>query len=363
MYNSSDPEAKGAGIDGSRNTKNWCLEYRGKEWSGASGPHKFGLNLLKDAMDKGANTFFFDDYQPSICYCEKCKGVFKEFFKKHSKLEYIDPSVFMKPDWKGDEKYKQLWNDFTVWHYGITAGAIKKELVEHGNGMKPPMKVYLGSSSYPRFKEPFAGETFDCLEFVCPQTYICCYYRPFGTPLDVGKSAEISQKMFGKYARPYVPFISPGLTYYQCLLGIMPHVMMKDQIMEMMMTAPKASGYICYAGGDFDLGDMKYTAEANKLLSRFEDIIIDGEVVDGVEAHGTRETSVRVKKLGGKMLVLVGDYSTYEPQATEVSFKLPGVAQLTDTENGAVVKPDANNTFRVTLKETRQRLFQGGEKR
>lgn len=349
-FGSGDPEAKGAGIDGKRNTNNWCLEYRGHDWAKR-------MNDLKALLEKGVNTFLFDDTAPSTCYCDKCTAVFKEFLAKHSKLEFVDPLRIAFAGWTGHPDYRRLWDNFPLWHYGRAAAAMKQELIAHAKASNLSGKIHFGISSWLPCTDSVAAESLSCFDFNSQQTYLCTVP---GTPKDAGDWALGEQKRLGPHALAYVPTISPGLTYWHCLSGLDPHAIMRDQILEMMMAAPKALGYTIYAGGDFDLGDMKYTAEANALLSRFEDIIVDGEVVEGVSARGTEQSSVRAKKLADEVLVLVGDYSTYEPVATEVSFTLRQAKALADVETGETLQAGDDGTFKLTLKGSRSRLFHAG---
>jgi len=53
----------------------------------------------------------------------------------------------------------------------------------------------------------------------------------------------------------------------------------------------------------------------------------------------------------------VGDYSTYSPVATKVSFKLPEPRKFVDVETGEGLKPGPDGTYKVVLKESRQRVF------
>lgn len=50
--------------------------------------------------------------------------------------------------------------------------------------------------------------------------------------------------------------------------------------------AHKFLGYNMYAGADIDVGDLRYMAEANEILARFENIFVDGEVIKGIKVSG-----------------------------------------------------------------------------
>ena len=131
---------------------------------------------------------------------------------------------------------------------------------------------------------------------------------------------------------------------------------MKYQILEAMM-APKFTGYVMYAGRDTDLGDMKYMAVANGLMGKFEDLIVDGEASAPITIKEGL-SGVRIKRLGDEALVLVSDYSTYEPRETTVRFASTELAgrMLVDAETGGKIAP-AGNEYTVRIKGERARLF------
>jgi hypothetical protein len=133
---------------------------------------------------------------------------------------------------------------------------------------------------------------------------------------------------------------------------------MKYQILEAMM-APNFAGYLMYAGKDIDLGDMKYMAEANALMIRFEEIILKGKSIKPIEIN--ESSGIRIKKLGSKGLVLVSDYSTYEPEETVVRFSSKELSEKTliDAETGEKVEP-VLGIYNVKIKADRARLFQFG---
>ena len=111
-----------------------------------------------------------------------------------------------------------------------------------------------------------------------------------------------------------------------------------------------------YAGKDIDTGDMKYMAEANILLKRFEEIIRNGIAFKPIEI--SKWSVVRIKKLGDKGLVLVSDYSTYEPEEKTLQFSSRDLSgkTLIDAETGEEIKP-INGTYEVRISDERARLF------
>jgi len=360
MYHSSDPEAFAMGIDGKRQVggSTRCMTYRGPDWK------KYMTDLFKK-IDNGYNVYMFDDVRPTVCYDNKCKAEFANMLKEHTQLDYLDPSDFMKPGWSGPKIYKELWHDFQIWIYGDAAQEMKNEMIEYAKNQNITDGVYFLQSSSPVSPaHSFAhAKTTEAFDFGGTQAYIYCYYHAYqGSPKQIGRRLNELQKKAGDYSNALVPTLSPGLTYMHPANSLDPHEQMKYQILEAAM-APKFSGYNIYSGRDIDLGDLRNIAAANEILSRFEDIFIDGEVVQGVSASGAN-TSARLKKLGGDILLLVADYSTYQNKETEVAVNLPIkiTDKLIDVETGEEIacKSDGQRVP-VKLSDRRARLFYGKE--
>lgn len=358
MYYSSDPESSPMNMSGKRTSKPdkshggfafVCMEYRGPDWTK-------NMNRLKKLVQQGVNVFKFDDCKRCTCYCPRCQALFAEFLKKHSKLEYIAPSVFMKADWKGNVEYKALWEDFSLWHYGKCAQVMKDELVAYARSQGIEGKIYFGISSLLQFKNAFAASSLSAFDSCMQQTYINCYTGTYeGSPKRVGDLLYEQQKKFGKYALPLLPTLEPGLTYMHPVCCLDPYAQMKYQILEAAM-APKFAGYVMYDGKDTDLGDLKCMGEANAILIRFEDLLMDGEALEPIEINDY--SCVRIKKLGKEALVLVSDYSTYEVKETVVKFsstELDGWT-LEDVETGKKIVPDGN-LYTVRIMAERARVF------
>jgi hypothetical protein len=317
------------------------------------------MNQYKKKLESGVNFFAFDDAFPSTCYCDRCKDMFAQFLKINTDLPYIDPSIFMKEEWNGNPKYKTLWKDFSLWHYGKTAQAMKDELVLFARYRGLNSRIYFGISSWLPFTNPFAAKSLTVFDFDIRQTYINYASSAYGgSPKKVGDSLYRSQEALGIYARPLAPTLSPGLTYMHPACALDPYAQMKYQIMEAMM-APNFSGYLMYAGKDIDLGDMKYMVQANALMRRFEEIILKGKSIKPIEIN--EWSGIRVKKLESKGLVLVSDYSTYEPEEKLVGFSSKELFEktLVDAETGEKITP-VSGIYSVRIKEERARLFHFG---
>jgi hypothetical protein len=168
-----------------------------------------------------------------------------------------------------------------------------------------------------------------------------------------------SQESLGIYAPPLAPTLSPGLTYMHPACALDPYAQMKYQILESMM-APNFADYIMYAGHDIDLGDMKYMGQANALMRRFEEIILKGKSIKPIEIN--EWSGIRIKKLKSQGLVLVSDYSTYEPDEKIVQFSSKELSEnvLVDAETGEMIKP-VLGFYNVKIKAERARLFHFGK--
>jgi hypothetical protein len=350
VFNVDDKEAKAMDIAGQRTGKGgWCLSYRGADWVK-------NMEVYKKKLGTGINFFAFDDASPSTCYCNQCKHGFAGFLKTNTDLPYIDPSIFMKDGWKGDQKYKTLWKDFSVWHYGKTAQAMKDELVQSAKYRGLNSRIYFGISSWLPFTHSFAAKSLTAFDFDIRQTYMNWASSSYGgSPKKVGDYLYQSQEALGIYARPLAPTLSPGLTYMHPACALDPYAQMKYQIMEAMM-APNFSGYLMYAGKDIDPGDMIYMGQANALMRRFEEIILKGKSIKPIEIN--EWSGIRIKKLASQGLVLVSDYSTYEAEEKIVRFSSKVLSEKTmvDAETGEMVKP-VLGIYNVKIKSDRARLF------
>jgi hypothetical protein len=353
VYGAGDKEAKAMDITGQRTGQGgWCLSYRGPDWTKNMGQYK-------RRFESGVNFFAFDDAEPCTCYCNQCKHLFAEFLKINTGLPYVDPSIFMKEGWNGDQKYRALWKDFSLWHYGKTAQAMKKELITYARLKGSNNPIFFGISSLLLFTHPFAAKSLTAFDFDIRQTYMNWASSSFGgSPKKVGDILYQSQEALGIYARPLAPTLSPGLTYMHPACALDPYAQMKYQILEAMM-APNFAGYLMYAGIDIDLGDMKYMGQANALMRRFEEIILKGKAIKPIEIN--EWSGIRIKRLDSQGLVLVSDYSTYEPEEKVVRFSSKELFEKTliDAETAEKVEP-VLGIYNVKIKADRARLFHFG---
>jgi len=343
-------------------TPGYCFSYRGKGW-------KEGMDRIRSLVDQGYNHFFFDDAPNSTCFCPKCKAMFQEYLKTVYKIPYKDPSVFMATATPPKE-YEQAWGDFRTWIYGKTSGDMKKELEEYVKEKKLPYKIVFSQSAWPGY--PQKKETLTAVrkvfDYAAPQLYLYTYWGYSGSPKLIGDGAYKTQEREKGYERFIAPTLGPGLGYMHSVCSLDPHAQMLYQILEVAMS-PRGAGYIIYAPRDIDLGDLKYMAEANVLLGRFQDIFLKGETIpqDKLVVANPQFQSIRLKKLGDEVLMLVADYSTYEPVETTIAIIINDfeLKEVTDVVTGEVFRCDweGMTVFSIPVKETRARLLYSGPKK
>ena len=365
-------EGWGMGLDGKRHRKalggtpgrtpGYCFSYRGKGW-------KEGMDRLRNYVDQGYNKFLFGDAPNSTCFCPKCKAKFKEYLETIYRLPYQDPTVFMATA-SPPKNYDQAWHDFRAWIYGKTAGDMKQQLQDYVKEKALPYKILFSQSAWP--VQPHKKETLavfiEVFDYAAPQLYLYTYWGFSGSPKRIGNGAARIQENEIGYQRLMAPTMGAGLGYMHPSCSLDPHSQMLYQILEVAM-APRGAGYTMYPPQDIDLGDLKFMAEANGLLGRFSDIFLNGEVhpADKFLIAEPKFQSVRLKKLGDEVLMLVADYSTYDPVETSVDVLIDDlkIDQLTDAVTGEVFKRSTKDLtfFSIPVKETRARLLYSGPKK
>jgi len=333
----------------------WCLSYRGKKWQER-------VEYAKKRIEAGVTGFSFDDYSFCNCYCPKCKEAFKKFLQKFTKLPYRDPVEFMAQPGSQPE-HETLWKEFSIYHYGLAAKALKSELEKYAQEKNLPYKILFIQSAYGWYEHPFAmAACQEAFDYFSGQYYIHCYHDAYqGSPIRIADEVARRYSTLGKYANNFAPLLAPGLVYMHPACAIDPYEVMKYQILETAFAVP-LKGYGVYAGRDTDLGILMNMGAANRIISAYEDIIMEGKVItDGLRTTSSRG-SVRVRKLGNKMLILVSDYTTFRKKKTTLKINIPPVQKnsiLTDVETGKKLTELAagQGDFEVVLNANRARVF------
>lgn len=294
---------------------------------------------------------------------DKCKANFREYLKKYTSLAYKDPETFM-AKLGSDPEYESLWKDFQCWLYGAVMRDMKDELKAFAEKKDLASSINLDSSSIPlahSIKHDFAFDmVHKYLDAWTSQYYMNCYWGiSHGDPGGLGDLISKGYKNMGKYLVKRRPDLESGLVYMHPACAIDPPQQQKYQILEAVICCP-VTGYSVY--GETELCDLYYSAQANKMIIPFEDILIDGKMIDDIGVKSETDRSrARAKRLGKDVLILVSDYSTYGSEETQVKVKVPSSLKvLEDVETSERIKTDGDGAFTVKLKDgMRARLFHG----
>jgi len=197
------------------------------------------------------------------------------------------------------------------------------------------------------------------------QPYIYHYANSYrGNPKRVGYAIYRSVNASRNIGIKNMPSLSPGLCYTNPSCQLDPRAQMKYQILEGALAG--MDGYEVYAGNDIDLGDLRQMALANRLITKYEDIIMDGQPVEDIFfVDSTPETktfpSLRARRLGDRTLLWVADYTTYKPVSTVMKIRVTvdKLMVVIDAESGAKVGTitPGKNVIDVEVKEERGRLL------
>jgi len=364
----NDPDTRGVGLDGKRGNYSglnignirkeratklgYCMSYRGKEFQKV-------VEIGKEYIDKGVYRFRFDDEVHFNCFGDKCIDAFKEFLKQGSNLSYQDPRSFVRKAGSYPEHVK-MWVGFGRAHYARAIKDLKQRFEDYRieKGLKE--RIVFTNTSFSAADEGFE-DAIDALagafEENMDQLYINCYF--LGTAKEqADRLAMLSKKLKGR-GLAQVPVFGSGLLYMGPSFCLDPHAIMKYQLLEAVFSTNLA-GYGVWHFHDDDLNDLRYMAEANRIISRIEDILIDGQNIDKVKLL-SGQGNVRAKRYKGETVILVSDYSTYEaiPLKVDLRYKVESPMKVTDIETGEVVTTlsPTQSDFSVILRENRARVL------
>jgi len=340
MDYAKDPDSHGIGLDGKR-LGSYCLSYRGLGFEAF-------IERCKRYVDSGVYQVNLNDEVSWQCFCHCCRAYFKKIFKRIYPNEwYIDPIEFEKHP-EDSPKHHAVWKDYFGGMYGQAIARVKREVEEYMRSKGINRNFLFSASSTGLFltniKHPAAIQPAQkVIEEVLIQPYIYHYASSYkGNPKRVGDAISKSEEASKDIAIKNIPLMSPGLSCTNPSCQLDPRSQMKYQILEGALAG--MDGYEVYACNDIDLGDLRYMALANRLIARYEDIILDGHPVDDItfvalppEVEMLR--SLRARRLGERTLIWVADYTTYKPVATLMKIRVPvnKAMVVIDTEIGVEV--------------------------
>jgi len=217
-----------------------------------------------------------------------------------------------------------------------------------------------------KIKMPVAIEpAFNIIEEELIQPYIYHYFNAYkGNPKRVGGAIAHTVEASKNIPIKVVPLMSPGLCTLNPSSQLDPRSQLKYQILEGALAGME--GYGVYSANDIDLGDLRQMALANRLIVKYEDIILDGKSANDVgfvslPPELEKMRSLRARRLGELTLIYVADYTTYRPVTTKLNLRVPVdkhmvVVDAEDETKIAELLP-GKDTFEVELKEERGRLL------
>ena len=326
-----------------------CPSYRGKAFQDF-------VEEGKKIIDRGTYWINFDDEIGFTCFCEKCLSGFKSYLKEnYSVLEYKDPHTFEKAP-EEYPMYHEIFHDYGNWLYGKAILDYKKALQDYAKEkwQVAPEKITMVNCAVARHRA--ASYAFDYLN---QMNYI--NYCSFFSPKIVGDDV---QKYVSEDA-PFYPLLSPGLTYEGMERnGLEPHSIMKYQIWESLCAGAKGYALWAFSSG-IDLLDMKYMADAMRVMNKVEDIIMDGKPTKRAKVL-SKQGNVRTIECGDEAVVLVSDYSTYEdvPLDVEIEYKVKKKVKVIDLESGEEIGQlgPAKDKLKIRLSRERARVLYIGKR-
>ncbi|MFA6103682.1 MAG: hypothetical protein WCV67_10050 [Victivallaceae bacterium] len=147
-----------------------------------------------------------------------------------------------------------------------------------------------------------------------------------------------------------LPWLSAG-TY-----GEFESSKMEPMILEALLNGACGITYFCY--NDFDTPlDFYYHARALAEIAPYEDLIMDGEVLE--PAGSNQEFTYSGMKKGNEMLLLIGNYLKVKNTATTIELPLDKVSQIKDLRSGKMLKAEKMLTLDVPPGEIRLLYIKG----
>ncbi len=357
-----DPSSHGIGKDGKK-LGSYCLSYRGLGFEAF-------IERLKRFVDSGVYQVNLNDEVSWQCFCHCCRAYFKKIFKRiYPNERYIDPIEFEKHP-EDFPKHHTVWKDYFGGMYGQAILDVKREVEEYMRSKGVDQNFRFSASSVGLFTTaikcfPAIEPATKVIEDEMIQPYIYHYTTGYkGNPKRIGDAISASVEASKDIAIKTIPLISPGLGYTNPSCQLDPRSQMKYQILEGAVAG--MDGYEVYACNDIDLGDLRYMALANRLIVKYEDIILDGHSVDDITFVNLplrlkMLRSLRARRLKEQTLIWAADYTTYKSVATSMKIRVPvnKAMVVIDTEIGVEVArlTPKKNIMDLEVKQERGRLL------
>ena len=364
-----DPAARAKDIYGNNVAvkKNYhiCPSYRGAEFQ--SSIRRVGKIMASTGISWCA--FDLEAYMircgPSVCFCDNCLRLFKEDFKKnHSGLAYIEPKVFEKTP-EAYPQYHKIWVEFKCDTWAGMFKDMRNMLKDYTSGQSCPWPgcVFSEYSLNPLRDDDFSDievrnktlhdvswfKTFDIFEFGA--------YSSVGRML--GDMRKVNPQLAQMGAFPKQMFTLSPRRWKDSFFKS-DDITLAEEFKYKMFEGAAAGckgAYIWYYRF-IDAETLKQWCEAINVISKVEDIILDGVELKNLSSAADK-TNIKGLKLGNKSIVLVSEYLTRDPIKTEIRLPISGKsASVSDLETGEAREINgANPVFSADLTPSRRAIM------
>lgn len=213
---------------------------------------------------------------------------------------------------------------------GAAAAGIKTPLI--GSYSREPLRPQYGIELFDRTYPDF-------LDMAQPSLYVA------GRVRDVHDRIRGDHKLLKN--KKIIPWLTAG-TY-----GEFDSRKMEPMVLEALLNGAGGVTYYCF--GDFTDSplDFYYHAKALAELRPYEDLIVEGDVLEPKGSN--RELTYSAIQRGGELLLLVGNYGNADPR-TSYRIPFPAVSQVKDLRSGDLVGC-ATSSFTFEVPKGDIRLF------
>lgn len=278
-------------IPGKKNS-NLCPSYRGKLYYGE-------IERVADNVRKSCPDFVFWDIECwyfgalEAAQCSRCKA--EQMASGKSMDEFLKE--------KGTESFKDLYQTVKK---GSTGGQMPEVASYNHHADKPVHQLIIDFNRiYPQY-----------VNGAQPSLYVA------GRALDVHNSIRANYRLLKN--RHIIPWLTAG-TY-----GEFESYKLEYMILEALLNGAGGISYYCYDDFDTPL-DFYYHAKALAEIAPYEDLIMDGEVLEPTGSN-QQLTYSGIKK-NNEMLLLVGNYLN-APGNTSYTAPFAQVTEIRDLRSG-----------------------------
>lgn len=207
------------------------------------------------------------------------------------------------------------------------------------NGKMPTISCYRLVAGNPVFQHVFDFTRCypDYVDFASPALYCC------GRAQDVHDSISKNYKLIRKKA--IIPWLSAGC------YGEFESYKLEQMILETLLNGGAGILYFRFTNFDNPM-DYYYHAKALSEIAPYEDIIVDGKILN-LQGENKNLTYSSIKK-GSEMLLLVGNYQCDEP-ATSIKLPFKRVMKIKDLRNNKNIP--SQNPLRFSVPRNGIRLL------